>query len=274
MTNTTTIPVGDDWESSLLQAFGVLLGRPLAEYDHGPGVSYGTFYGGNFLEESELDRDPAWLTPAALRGEETVTVDGLILLDEVGVPELRFDPSRSYFTVESKGLPDALARELDALDAGNGIRGDALAGLLERHGFDLTSPDAPAGAWRISKARIASDGTLLGALRAATALGDGPASIVPHAPSDVLTGTEEEGDEVVAPIAHDGLRSHLRSFGEPGSHTLDFQAGDTWNRSWTKWQADQWDGLGSLVTQWLGAVDQYEVSVVRLTEQAGDGPTA
>ncbi|MFD4576947.1 hypothetical protein ACFWNK_35475 [Streptomyces sp. NPDC058417] len=270
---TDTTPAADDWEASLIQAFGVLLGRPLTEYDHGPGVRYGTFYGGNFLDESELDRDPAWLTPAGLRGEETVTVGGLVLRDEEGVPELRFDPSRSYFTVDSKGLPDALARDLDALDAEDGIRGDALAGLLERHTFDLTGPDAPSGAWRISKARIASDGTLLGALKAATALGDSPDALVPYTPPEVLTGTEDDGDEVVAPVAHDGLRSHLRAFAEPGSDILDFQADDTWNRSWAGWQADQWDGLGSLVTQWLGAVDQYEVSVVRFTERAGDGPT-
>ncbi|MEU5400748.1 hypothetical protein ABZ348_15820 [Streptomyces sp. NPDC005963] len=48
---------GDDWESSLTQAFGVLLDRPLSDFP--PDADYAVYYSGNWLHETEVYRDPA-----------------------------------------------------------------------------------------------------------------------------------------------------------------------------------------------------------------------
>lgn len=54
-----------EWAATLAQAFGALLGRPLTEYGD---ARYGAYYGGNFLDEAELDHDPVWVGRAALAG--------------------------------------------------------------------------------------------------------------------------------------------------------------------------------------------------------------
>ncbi|MGV9310611.1 WD40 repeat domain-containing protein [Streptomyces sp. NPDC003691] len=254
-----------DWESSLAQGFGVLLGRPLSDYD--PDARYGAYYGGNFLDETESDRDPAWLSPDALSGKVPVVLESLLLHSELDLPELRFDARRSLFEIDPEGLPEAFAEDLDAagLPSFRIIRGDELARLLDRHGLDLTDPDLPEDTWTVWQARIVSDGTLLGALRAATAIGQGPDSLVPY--RDVNNGdlgTEAAAEALVAAVHHPGLRAHLRTFSEAESHDLDYQVYSTRNGDWSGWQGNAWKEAGVLVTQWLGAVDQYEVSVVQL----------
>ncbi|MDQ0938408.1 hypothetical protein [Streptomyces sp. V1I1] len=115
MSSLPTPTAGDDWESSLTQAFGVLLGHPLSDFDSG--AEYAAYYSGNWLYETELDRDPAWLEPAALTGRETITNENLLLLDEVGYPELRFDASRSLFEIytDAAEFPDAFKEDLAAV---------------------------------------------------------------------------------------------------------------------------------------------------------------
>ncbi|MGX2996537.1 hypothetical protein JNUCC64_20055 [Streptomyces sp. JNUCC 64] len=265
-TGATDAPGTPDWESSLAQGYGVLLGHPLTEHD--PDAEYGAFYGGDWLDETEVDRDASWLAPAALAGRETVSHDTILLLDETGFDPPRFDASRSFFEVFPDEAPAVLAGDLAAAGAAGAgaVRGDELARLLDRHG--LGPAELPTAAWRVRQARIASDGTLLGALRAATGVPGGPDGLVPHVAGPWRMESAREADRTVAAVAHPGLRAHLRTFCEPGSHTLDHQTERTGERDGSGHRAGEWNGVGTLVTQWLGAVDQYEISVVRLT-----GPT-
>ncbi|MBA4866616.1 WD40 repeat domain-containing protein [Streptomyces sp. PSKA54] len=242
---------GDDWESSLTQAFGVLLNHPLSDFDSG--AEYAAYYSGNWLYETGSDRDPVWLEPAALNGRETVTNENLLLLDEPGYPDLRFDASRSLFEIytDAVDFPAAFQQGLAAVKlAGSDhypqVRGSDLARLTARHGVDLTSPDLPAKTWRLTDARIASDGTLLDALRVATGIGEGPDSLVPRKETDATT------EAAIAAVEHAGIRAHLRAFCDPRSDDL----------ALCRRKSREEDS--PLVAKWEGAVDQYEITVQRV----------
>ncbi|YCK37965.1 hypothetical protein ACNF49_29115 [Actinomadura sp. ATCC 39365] len=239
---------GDDWESSLRQAFGVLLDHPVSGFD--PEAEYAACYSGNWLHETGFDRDPAWPAPAALAGRATVSSENLLLLDEVGYPELRFDPSRSLFEIDAAArFPVGFGEELVAVkvtgsDRWPQVGGAELARLTARHGVDL-----PASAWCVTSATIASDGTLLDALRVATGMGDGFDSLVPY------EGGDPETEAALAAVEHDGLRAHLRAFCDPRSDELALCRQDM--------RRAREEG-GALVARWEGAVDQYEITVRRV----------
>ncbi|MGI5413791.1 hypothetical protein ACQEV9_44160 [Streptomyces chartreusis] len=251
---------GDGWESSLTQAFGVLLNRPL--WDFGSGAEYAAYYSGNWLYETGSDRDALWLESAALTGRETITNENLLLLDEVGYPDLRFDASRSLFEIypDAVDFPAAFKEDLAAVKlAGSDrypqVRGADLARLTARHGVDLTSPDLTE-TWRLTDARIASDGTLLDALRVATGIGEDPDSLVPREETGATT------EAAITAVEHAGIRAHLRAFCDPLSDELAF-------RRCTSREED-----GPLVAKWEGAVDQYEITVQRVeTDPAGSSDT-
>ncbi len=253
MSNLPTPTTGDDWESSLRQAFGVLLGHSLSDFDSG--AEYAAYYSGNWLYETEINRDPAWLEPTALTGRETITNENLLLLDEVGYPLLRFDASRSLFEIDTAAQfpaafeQDLVAVELEGSDRWPQVRGVDLARLAARHGVDLTSPDLPAKTWCVTKARIASDGTLLDALRVATGMGEGFDSLVPCGRMDAET------EAALAAVQHAGIRSHMGAFCDPRSDDLALCLHDM--------RKSREEG-GALVARWDGAVDQYEITVQRV----------
>ncbi|GAA1405163.1 hypothetical protein GCM10009639_51840 [Kitasatospora putterlickiae] len=266
----------EEWEATLAQAFGEVLGRPLAEYDGK--ARYGAYYSGNFLAETELDRDPRWVGRAVLAGEETVAQDHLLLtppgdLDETA---LVFDASRSLFHVESRGLPAelaAFAAELAAAveEAGHGRWNGALLGadlgrIAERHGVDLASPGLPGDLWTLWRVRLASGDTLLDALLAATGLTAATSpELMPRGLGDSADEVDDEAHEHVAEVADPALRDYLAAFCDPESHDL----------ALALYGADGEDGEGDddgdgededddVVISWEGAVDQYEITVHRL----------
>jgi hypothetical protein len=252
MPNLPTPTTGDDWESSLTQAFGVLLGRPLSDFDSS--AEYSADYSGPWLYESQSNRDPAWLEPAALTGRETITNKNLLLLDEVGYPELRFDVSRSLFEIDAEAeFPAAFKKDLAAVRrAGHEgwpqVRGADLAHLTARHGVDLTSPDLPAKTWSVTRATIASDGTLLDALRVATGIGEGPDSLVLCEEKDATT------EAAVAAVEHAGIQAHLRAFCSPHS-----------DLGLCVWYMAKCREEGSpLVAQWADEGEQFEITVQRV----------
>ncbi|MEU2053393.1 hypothetical protein [Streptomyces bungoensis] len=252
MSNLPIPATGDDWESSLTQAFGVLLGHPLADFDSG--AEYAADYSGSWLYESQADTDPAWLEPAALAGRETITNENLLLLDEVGYPELRFDASRSLFEIDTAvDFPAAFKEDLAAVKVRGHerrpvVRGADLARLTARHGVDLTSPDLPAKTWCVVRARIASDGTLLDALRVATGIGEGSDGLVPCEEKDAAT------EAAIAAVEHAGIRAHLRAFCSPGS-----------DLGLCLWYMRKCREEGSpLVAQWEEAGEQFEITVQRV----------
>lgn len=239
---------GDDWESSLTQAFSVLLNHPLADFDSG--AEYAAYYSGNWLYETGVDKDPLWLEPAALTGRETITNENLLLLDEAGYPDLRFDASRSLFEIytDAAEFPAAFKEDLAAASlAGSDhypqVSGADLARLTARHGVDLTSPDLPAKTWQLTDARIASDGTLLDALRVATGIGDDPDSLVPREETNATT------EAAITAVEHAGLRAHLRAFCDPRSDELALCPRKSRKEN------------SPLVAKWDGAVDQHEITV-------------
>ncbi|MFE6866764.1 hypothetical protein ACFVFS_09420 [Kitasatospora sp. NPDC057692] len=275
----------EEWDAALRQAFGEVLGRPLAEYDGT--ARYGAFYSGNFLAESELERDPVWVGRAALAGEETVGTGHLLLappgdLDET---ELVFDASRSLFHVELRGLSGELApfaadlaAALEEAEWDGALPGADLGRAAERHGVDLASPELPGDLWTLWQARLAAGGeTLLDALLAATGL-----STV-TAPESMPAGVGEAGEELdgeahdrVAGIADPALRDFLVAFCDQESHDLAFvpvgPAEEEDGAEEAEEEADEDEYAydvsegGTVVVRWDGAVDQYEIVVRRLED--------
>ncbi len=281
----TTSPVrSEEWGAALAQAFGEVLGRPLAGFDGN--ARYGTYYSGNFLAESELERDPVWVGRAALAGEETVTTPHLLLtppgdLDE---SELVFDASRSLFWVESRELPAGLAPFAADLAAAveesatgrwrGALLGADLGRIAERHGVDLASAELPAELWTLWQARLASGDSLLDALCAATGLTAATApDLLPAGLGDAREEVAEEAHEQVAGVTDPALRDYLAAFCDPESHDLalvlfadadaDADDDDDADDEEDEDGYDETDG-GTVVVRWDGAVDQYEITVRRL----------
>ncbi|KUN81257.1 hypothetical protein [Streptomyces griseoruber] len=259
MSDAHPTPPADTWRDTLAQAFGEVVGRPLSSF---PDVPYGAYYTGNFLAESEMDQEPAWVDRAALAGEEPVRLDHLLLTPPGDCDEtvLVFDASRSLFTVDPAAFPAGLAEELAAPGP---VHGDLLSGaelgrIAGRHGVDLASAGLPGRAWTVWEARIASGDTLLDALRAATGLHatTGPHD-VPAGLGDAADEVGEEAHERVAAVRDDGLRDYLAAFCDPESHDLALSLHAMRDAE------DDEETDGTLVIRWEGAVDQYEVTVRR-----------
>ncbi|MFE2110483.1 hypothetical protein ACFXAF_32105 [Kitasatospora sp. NPDC059463] len=267
-----------EWEAALAQAFGEVLGRPLAEYDGD--ARYGAYYTGNFLAEIELDQDPRWVGRAVLAGEETVTTGSLLLcppgdLDET---DLVFDPSRSLFHVEVRGLPEELASfaaDLAAAveESGAGPWEGALLGadlgrIAERHGVDLTSDGLPGKLWTLWQLRLASGDTLLDALLAATGLsGATSPELMPPGLGDSADAVDDEAHEHVAEVADPALRDYLAAFCDPESHDLAlalYGGFDEDEEGEGEEGEEDEDEEDTVVIAWEGAVDQYEITVLRL----------
>ncbi|MEV4096828.1 hypothetical protein [Streptosporangium saharense] len=202
MTRYTSVTGGAvAWKASLTAAFEALLGRSLSGYDRG--AEYAAYYHGHFFHETRLDRDPIWLNPAVLSGGEPVEVGDLYLYD-MGEPPLRFDAGRSLFQFSSHGLSEAFAADLArACLAPDVVRGADLAPVLWRHDLDLADPIL-AENWHVCYARIASNGTLLDAMRVATGIGDGPGSLIPFEGNADATWTP-----ALEAVANPRLRAHL-----------------------------------------------------------------
>ncbi|MFE4972757.1 hypothetical protein ACFRAR_11645 [Kitasatospora sp. NPDC056651] len=252
MTNHPTAVAGAHWDHQLAHAFGVLIGRPLAEFD--PEAVYVARVGGNYPDESGLWAEHAWVRPAALRGEEPF-VSALHLFDEAeGTPV--FDPSASVFEFRpadgTAELPEGFAAAVKAACfSGRLLRGADLAPLLERYGVDLTAPGF-AGTWQVFAAVLVSDGTLLDALRAAFATGRTPEELTPF-----TAEPDEEWMRELAAIPDPALRAHLGYFCTDGDEGLMPVLDDT--------TAHGLEHAGcEAVVGWEDGHGQVEVTVIRL----------
>ncbi|OKJ13597.1 hypothetical protein [Kitasatospora sp. CB01950] len=198
-------PVDSDWDRQLADAFGMMIGRPLHEFD--PDAVYAAGVGGNLINEVEFDHDPAWVRPQALSGAEPVCWDASLFDDSVRTPV--FDAAGSIFGIpadrDSPALPEPFASAVAAACFSDGlIRGADLAPLLVEHGVDLAEHP---GRWVVHFARLRSDGTLLDAFRAALDTGRTPEDLVPFE-----VAPEEGWEEDLATVAHPGLRAHVSYF--------------------------------------------------------------
>jgi len=202
-----------EWRAQLTEAFAVLLKRPLASY---PDATYAAYAWGNFVQEVELDRHPGLLAPAVLAGDRVFADDNLVINDEH--PPLRIDVSRSLFETPH--------------------------GTVE--GRDLATP--PPKGWRVSAFRLASDGTLFDAMRAATAVGDGPTDLVEYE-----GGVDGEYAEALAGL-DPALRAHLGWCCSDGLSGLPFFGPDPSFRM----------PKGTAVGVWEDQHGQWEMAVVML----------
>ncbi|MFG2915895.1 hypothetical protein ACGF0D_23795 [Kitasatospora sp. NPDC048298] len=244
-----------DWDRRLAEAFAVLLGRPLEEYD--PKAVYAARVSGNLMDESGFERDAAWVHPAALRGEHPVAAD-LYLFDEAERTP-GFDASRSLFEFRPSDapradLPEGFAAAVEAACFTRAlVRGADLGALAERYGVDLASP-ALAGAWSVHFARLVCDGTLLDALRAALGTGRTPEELTPFSAEP-----EEDWEEALAAIPHPGLRAHLGFFCTDGDEGLMPLAQDA-----TAYGLE--DEGCEAVAGWEDGHGQLDITVVRLSD--------
>ncbi|WP_329027040.1 hypothetical protein [Streptomyces sp. NBC_00690] len=209
-----------DWDRQLVHAFGVLVGRPLDEFD--PAAVYAVGLQGNALNESGFLREPDWVHPKALSGARPIPCPfGLS-----GEPDRQplFDPSTSIFDFgrcdsPQSPLPKDFTTALKSVCfAGSLVRGADIAPLLDRFGVDLTTP-ALKDTWEIYFPRLVCDGTLLDALRVALDTGRTPEELVPLTLT-VPTEPEEEWEQDLATIEHPALRTHLAYFCTDGAEGL------------------------------------------------------
>lgn len=130
---------------------------------------YALYAWGNFFSyESGLDRDPDWLDPALLSGQRTVLNENLTIADEGPLP---VDGPGTLFEV-----------------ADSQVEGRELAGR------DLAGAD-----WRVTRIRVATDGTREDALRITTEITDAGDIHVDESPEknpigfgEVVTTWEDE----------------------------------------------------------------------------------
>ncbi|MFJ8039560.1 hypothetical protein ACIRBX_03470 [Kitasatospora sp. NPDC096147] len=200
------------WDHVLADAFAVLLGRPLSDFD--PDARYAVALSGNLVHEVGFHQDPVWVRPAALSGAEPV-VSGLYLFDEAADAAL-FDAARSLFEfhpADGHEFPAGFAAAVEAVAFGDGmVLGADLAPLLGQFGVDLAEHP---GSWTVAFLRQVSDGTLPDALRTALGTGRRPEDLPP------FTGEpDEEWEEELDRIEDEDLRSHLGFFCTDGDTGL------------------------------------------------------
>ncbi|MEU5695241.1 hypothetical protein [Actinosynnema sp. NPDC020468] len=258
MINASTL--SDDWRRQLTEAFGIMLGGPLAA--HSPDADYAAYVGGDVFDEFGYNRDPAWVRPAALAGAEPVVLEcGLF---DQGEPPSRFDAARSLFEFEDlESAPhQGFAADVAEVAVADGVvRGADLAVLAQRHGVDLAD-EAWADSWYVRYPRLVSDGTLFDAVRVALTLGDGPESVLP-----LKAEATDAWARALEAVEDPGLRAHLAYFCTDGGRGLMHLGAN-------QGSDDTLVGKGSeVLANWLEGQSQVEFTVFRLSE-AVSGPPA
>ncbi|MEU9339207.1 hypothetical protein AB0D49_39725 [Streptomyces sp. NPDC048290] len=293
------------WDAALNSAFGVLLdgealdGEPLdgealdGEPIGGTGPAaarYGVYYASDSFDEFLFPRP--WATPDGLVGREPVE-----LPDEDGGGlsfspwAWRFDLGGSLFVFDAMLLDrtgpwgedghkgarpfgDAFVADLRAVaTAGESdellVRGAELGPLLGRHGVDLTDGEAKKlNCWLTVLLRVATDGGLDSALRAATFTGRGPGHLVAVGDMSRARSAEAGWEERLGAVAHPGLRDHLRMLHLAQADARS-EGGFRYGGGRWPW-ADLVTAVGcSVVAGWGFGESQAGCAVVRLPEGEG-----
>ncbi|MFD7641360.1 hypothetical protein ACFV4P_11965 [Kitasatospora sp. NPDC059795] len=219
---------GTDWDAALADAFAILLDGAA---DDGKDTGYGVYYASETLDEFLFPC--TWATADAL-------ADGAPrhLPDPDGPYPFspwnwRFDLAASLFRFDAdllaatgvwgadghKGprpFDDAFVADLRAAAAEDAtgaalVTGAALAPLLERHGLDLADKRCKKlNYWLTVVLRVATDGTLHDAMRAATFTERGPDHLVTSYDMDTSRPAAAPWQERLGALTHPALRDHLR----------------------------------------------------------------
>ncbi|MFE3073344.1 hypothetical protein [Streptomyces sp. NPDC059247] len=286
-----TVPVADpdEWGAALAGAFAILLG---AQPPVDPGAAgYAVYYASDSLDEFLFPN--TWVTPEPLSAREPRN-----LPDQDGPYPFspwawRFDLSESLFRFDAdllagtgpwgdgghKGprpFDDAFVADLrtvSPLDEAGGVlvRGTELGTLLGRHGVVLTGEESEQlNGWLTVLLRVATDGTLPDAMRAATFTGRGPAHLVSTDDIRYADSAAEPWEERLGAVAHPGLRDHLRMLCLAREHARGeggfYLGSDAW-----PWPTDVLEATGcSLVAGWGFGESQAGTAVVRLPDERGE----
>jgi hypothetical protein len=288
------------WEAALDHAFDVLLdGRGEENSGAADAIArYGVFYEDDAMDEYLFPN--TWLTAEALTdGEPRILFADLA--DEYPFPlwEWGFDLRETLFRFSAhildgagakpggeggrQGLlpfDDAFVADVRAVSVGGGgevaVRGADLAPLLDRHGIDLTSKETGnLNCWLTMLRRVATDGTLGGAVRAATFTWRGPEHLVRPGTEWYPSGlrTDKGWEQALDTVGHPALRDHMRLL------CLDAQDARAYGASYCG--AERWptttgiltESGCSLVAGWEFGEAQAGTVVVRLPDQPSAGLT-
>ncbi|MEU1388054.1 MULTISPECIES: hypothetical protein [unclassified Nonomuraea] len=217
-----------DWEAALAGAFAILLGgKPAVD----PAAGYGVYYASDPFDEF-LFPNP-WATPEALSDRKARHLPDSDGEYPFSPWTWRFDLSESLFRFDAelvagtgawgdgghKGprpFGDAFVADLRAVswvDEADGVlvRGAQLGPLLGRHGVDLADQEAKKlNGWLTVLLRVATDGTLADAMRAATFTERGPGHLVSISDMGRARSAGEPWEERLGAVTHPELRDHLR----------------------------------------------------------------
>ncbi|MEV8633056.1 hypothetical protein AB0395_15495 [Streptosporangium sp. NPDC051023] len=283
-----TAPATDlsGWSAALAGAFEILLGgKPTVD----PAAGYGVYYASDPLDEF-LFPNP-WATPDALSGREPRH-----LPDPDG--EYPFSPwawqfslSESLFRFDAELLAGTGAwgdgghkgprpfddtfvadlRTVSSVDeAGEAlVHGAELGPLLDRHGIDLTSEESgKLNGWLTVLLRVATDGTLTDAMRAATFTERGPGHLVSIHDMDDAFSADEPWEERLSAVTHPALRDHLRMLCRTEDDARS-EGGFYYGTDHWPW-SDLLEAVGcSLVAGWGFGESQAGTAVVRLADNPG-----
>ncbi|MFF2847547.1 hypothetical protein ACFVT5_14655 [Streptomyces sp. NPDC058001] len=284
-----TAPVADPsgWDAALANAFEILLdGQPAVD----PAARHGVYYASDPLDEF-LFPNP-WATPDALSGREPRHLpdpDGEYPFSPWA---WRFDLSESLFRFDAdllagtgpwgdgghKGprpFDDAFVADLRTVssvdEAGEVlVHGAELGPLLSRHGVDLTNKESKKlNTWLTVLLRVATDGTLTDAMRAATFTERGPEHLVSMHDIRYACSADEPWEEGLSAVTHPALRDHLRMLCLTKERARS-EGGFYCGTGYWPWQTEVLDAVGcSLVAGWGFGESQAGTAVVRLPDTPG-----
>ncbi|MFE7563622.1 hypothetical protein [Kitasatospora sp. NPDC057500] len=275
------------WDAALAGAFEILLdGEPAGD---GAAAGYGVYYASDTLDEF-LFPNP-WATPEALSARAPRHLPELDGEYPFSPSAWRFDLSGSLFRFDAallagtgpwgedghKGprpFDDAFATGLQAVatvdEAGDAlVRGAQLGALLDRHGVDLTGAHATKlNGWLAVVLRVATDGTLADAMRAATFTRRGPGHLVSLQDIGGDRSAAAPWEERLKAVEHTALRDHLRMLCLSQADARS-TGGFYWGNGGWPW-SDALDATGaSLVAGWGFGESQAGAAVVRLPDAPG-----
>ncbi|MBB5625449.1 hypothetical protein [Sphaerisporangium krabiense] len=281
-----TAPATDlsGWDAALAGAFEILLGgKPAVD----PAARYGVYYASDPLDEF-LFPNP-WATPDALSDREPRRLPDSDGEYPFSPWTWRFDLSESLFRFDAelvagtgpwgegghKGprpFDDAFVADLRTVssvdEAGEVlVHGAELGPLLGRHGVDLTNERSrKLNCWLTVLLRVATDGTLTDAMRAATFTERGPGHLVSIHDMNHARSAGEPWEEKLNAVPHPALRDHLRMLcltqNDARSEGGFYYGTDHW--PWT----DVLEAVDhSLVAGWGFGESQSGTAVVRLPDK-------
>ncbi|MFE3021621.1 hypothetical protein [Streptomyces sp. NPDC059256] len=271
----------DGWDAALVSTFEILLdGRPVID----PVARYGVYYApfDEFLFPNH------WATPEAMTSAEPRHLPDPDGEYPFSPWTWRFDLSESLFHFDAdlvagagpwgegghkspRPFDDAFVADLRSVASANDdshvlVLGAQLGPLLSRHGVSLTDEKSrELNCWLGVLLRVATDGTLADAMRAATFTERGPEHLVSVKDMRHTPSVEELWDIRLSAVTHPALQEHLRMLCVTENHARSEGGHYVGTGYWPG--PDVLEAVGcSLVAGWLFGESETSTAVVRLPD--------